>query len=291
MLGNLTSVFEDPDEYRLNFRELKIALVINASGQFQARLTFAMVGCFRVLRAWEDLPRAAFLSFPGDRIFASFPTRPGAPQFWGGVELSPGDIIFHKLGGKTHHRTSAASHWGLLSMTVEDLACWSKVLNGASIPPPTEDRILRPSPSDAVRLLYLHAEAARLVETSPDVIGHPEVVRSLEQEMIEAMVNCFAGNQAPSDTPTRRRHANVMVQLEEKLEANPKSAPRLPDLCAALQTSRRTLSDCCVEFVGIPPARYSRLRRLGMVRSPLQSPPSPRDGPLSVEARGTRHRH
>ena len=233
-------------------------------------LTFAMVGCFRVLRAWEDLPRAAFLSFPGDRIFASFPTRPGAPQFWGGVELSPGDIIFHKLGGKTHHRTSAASHWGLLSMTVEDLARWSKVLNGESIPAPTEDRILRPSPADAVRLLHLHAEAARLVETSPDVIGHPEVVRSLEQEMIEATVNCLAGNQAPSDTPTRRRHANVMVQLEEKLEADPKSARRLPDLCAALQTSPRTLHDCCVEFVGIPPARYSRLRRLGMVRCALR---------------------
>ena len=268
MLGNLTSVFGDPDDYRVSLGAVGIALVIEARGRFHAELTFAKVGRIRVLRAREDLPRAAFLSFPGDRIFASFPTRPGAPQFWGGGELSPGDIVFHKLGGKTHHRTSAASHWGLLSTTIEDLASlepgsyWGEDICAHRRQDP------QTVAADAVRLLHLHAEAARLVETSPDVIEHPEVVRSLEQEMIEAMVNCLAGNQAPSDTPTRRRHANVMVRFEEKLEADPKSARHLPDLCAALQILPRTLHDCCVELVGIPPARYSRLRRLGMVRCP-----------------------
>jgi transcriptional regulator GlxA family with amidase domain len=60
-----------------------------------------------------------------------------------------------------------------------------------------------------------------------------------------------------------------MVRFEDALTAH---GPQLnmPELCAALGVSERTLRVCCTEFLGMSPTRYHLLRRLNKVRSALR---------------------
>jgi transcriptional regulator GlxA family with amidase domain len=44
----------------------------------------------------------------------------------------------------------------------------------------------------------------------------------------------------------------------------------MPELCAAIGVSERTLRVCCAELLGMSPTRYLLLRRLNMARSALR---------------------
>ena len=44
----------------------------------------------------------------------------------------------------------------------------------------------------------------------------------------------------------------------------------MPELCALIGVTERTLRSCCAEFLGISPSRYVLLRRLKRVRIALR---------------------
>src|SRR6266568_129431 len=181
MPGGGTSSFTDPDDYQTGFREAKIDLVVTCRGDFKARLTWVELRHLHLLRAQENLPCIAYVSLAPGPVFVAFPTHADAGPIWGGVKLQSGDIVLHSRGERTHQRTSAASHWGFVSLAPEHLAYYGGSLPGRALVPPPASRILRPAPPAAMRLLHLHAEAGRLARTTPDIIAHPEVARALEQ--------------------------------------------------------------------------------------------------------------
>jgi transcriptional regulator GlxA family with amidase domain len=61
-----------------------------------------------------------------------------------------------------------------------------------------------------------------------------------------------------------------MVRFEEVLRDHPNPPLPMPDLCALIGVSERTLRSCCAEFLGISPNRYMLLRRLQAVRIALR---------------------
>ena len=100
------------------------------------------------------------------------------------------------------------------------------------------------------------------------MIAHREVARSIEQELIVAVVNLLSAGEVRDRTAGNRRQAEIMVRFEEFLSAQ-KHQPSLSVLCAAIGVSQRTLRHYCRTFLGCSPLTYMRCRRLNSARSAL----------------------
>jgi transcriptional regulator GlxA family with amidase domain len=61
-----------------------------------------------------------------------------------------------------------------------------------------------------------------------------------------------------------------MVRFEEVLAEHPNRQLHMPELCALIGVSERTLRSCCTEFLGISPTRYVLLQRLKAARIGLR---------------------
>jgi AraC-like DNA-binding protein len=156
-----------------------------------------------------------------------------------------------------------------LGLAPAHLHRYGGALTGKPFSEPAAARILRPAARDAARLRRLHAQACRLAEARPKVLAHPEAARAIEQGLIHALVTCLAAK-TRDDGAARRHHTRIMVRFEEVLADHPNRQLHLPELCALIGVSDRTLRSCCAEFLGISPSRYMLLRRLQAARIALR---------------------
>jgi AraC-like DNA-binding protein len=93
----------------------------------------------------------------------------------------------------------------------------------------------------------------------------------MEQGLIQMLVTCLTTASARADDHAKRRHARIMVRLEEVLAEHLSRPLRMPELCALVAVSDRTLRSCCTEFLGMSPTQYVLLRRLKQVRRELRN--------------------
>ena len=270
MPGVGTKIVTDPHDFQSSFRGAKIDLIVSHRGDFKARLTWVELPNLHLLEIQESLARIAFISFAPKRVFVSFPTHFDQPPVWNGVELHLGDIVFHSLGECGHQRVNGPSRWATISLTPERLAKYGTLLADIELVAPPVGRILRPPASAATRLRRLHGKACRLAETKPDIVAHQEVARSLEQDLIHALVECLAAEAVHDNTVARPRHASIMARFEDFLARHIERPIHMREFCAATAASERTLRVVCAEFLGMGPSRYARLRRLNMVRAALR---------------------
>jgi AraC-like DNA-binding protein len=275
MRGSGTTTFTDADDYQASIRGAKFSLVFRSQRDFKARLTWVELRHLRLLRAQENLPRVAHVSLTSDLVFVAWRTRYDAPQIIDGVELQPGDIVFHGRGERLHQQTLGPSQWGFISLAPKHLAACGKALTGLELVAPPLGRILRPSRVDIAHLRHLHAAACRLAEAKPEMLIRPEVARALEQDLIHTLVNCLTSNDAHKRSARLRRHMKIMARFEEVLALHPERQLQISELCGAIGVSERTLRMCCSEFLGMNPNRYHRLQRLNIVRAELRRVETP----------------
>jgi AraC-like DNA-binding protein len=270
MQASGTYKFTDVGNYQSSIRRAKCNYVLSCQKDFEARLTWVELRHLHLLHAQENLPRVAHVSLTPDLAFVAFPTRYDPPQIYDGIELQLGQIVFHSLGECMHHRTGGPSRWGSISVAPKHLAACGKALTGVDLVAPPIARIVRPSRSDSTHLLHLHAKACRLAETKPDMIAKPEVGRALEQDLLHTLVNCLVTDNDQKYSGTKRHHREIIARFERVLAANSERQLQIPELCAAIGVSERTLRICCAEFLGMSPTRYVRLQRLNTVRAALR---------------------
>jgi AraC-like DNA-binding protein len=265
-----TTRFTDAEDYQAGIGGAKVNLVFSCQRDFEARLTWVELSHLQLFRSQENLARVASVSLMPERVFVAIPTRDNPPPICDGVEVQPGNIVFHSLGERVHQRTRGPSQWGLISLAPEHLAACSKALTGIGLVSPPVARILQLPRIDAARLLRLHGEACRLAETKPEMITHREVARALEQDLLHTLVNCLTSSDAHYGSARKRHHANIVARFEDALSAYPERYPKMPELCTAIGVPERTLRICCAEVLGMGPSRYLRLRRMSMVRAALR---------------------
>ena len=263
-----SSIFTDADGYQANLQDL-LDLVVLHPRDFKARLTWVELPNLRLLRAQEASARVAYLRPPPEQVFVTFLTRHVSPLIYGGTKLQFGEIMFHSRGEHRHQRTTAATSWGSISLTSASLLNFGETIAGRHLVPPPFGRLLRPLPADQQRLLRLHAQAGRIAETNLDRIGHKEVIRALEQDLILALVTCLTTGEVGEDLAIRRQQVAVLVQLEAMFVANPFGMLRMKDICSSIGVSEQTLRTYCVSLLGMTADRYQRLRRLKLVRTEL----------------------
>ena len=200
--------------------------------------------------------------------------------------MLPTNIVRHSPFDEYHQRSSGSTSVGTVALPVEDLAEIWGTLAGGDLKPPLDTTLITP-PAEAMRKLQrLHAAVSDLAETVPEIVAHSDAARGLGQALIEAVVGCFADCTEHRKSFAHVQHALVMRRFTRVLEENPEGPLFIPDVCAAIGVSERTLRICCQEHLGTPPKRYLVLRRMSLAQRGLRAA---EPGATSVTAIGTRY--
>jgi AraC-like DNA-binding protein len=272
MPSSATRTFTDPDLYFSGIRDLRIDGVVTKGGQFRAESTRIDLHRLWMHRFDESLPRIMRITPSGKRALILFATNPCQPKMQvSGIETSRDQIVMFGLDWPYYIRSSAASGWGTMSLTPENLAAASEAIIGRPVPPPSFPRWTRPPAAVTSRLLRLHEAAGHLAKTAPDILAKPEVARAIEEALVEAMILCLTAGRLDDVRNVHRHRATVMRRLEEVITSSPDRPLYMPQLCTTVGASYTALRDCCLEYLGMSPKRYLWLRRMHLVRRDLRS--------------------
>jgi len=263
--------FTDPVEYFAGIRNLQIDGFVARRGKFCAKSTRIDLHRLWMHRFDEDLPRIMKVTPSGTRAGILFALRPAQPAMQvNGIETSQNQIAMFGLDRDWYHRSSAPCEWGTMSLTPEDLAAAGETIIGRELASPTFAGSVMPPAAALSRLRNLHEAAGHLAKTAPDILAKPEVMRSIEQALVEAMIFCLADSR-PGDVRNVQRHrTRVMRRLEATLAANSEQPLYMADLAAKVGASYWTLRDCCLDYLGMSPKRYLWLRRMHLARRALR---------------------
>jgi AraC-like DNA-binding protein len=266
-----TFQFDDPLPYQAAIRA-PVVLAIASKGVFRARLTKIDLDRLWLQAASENLPRVSYGESGPERARIVFLADEGQGTIrHSGIELSADAIIVDGAGSTRHLRTWGPCRWASMSITPNDLAATSRALIGRELTVSPVTRLVRPDPAKMRRLTKLHGTARQLADVAPETLASPEVARSLEQELVCAMVSCLADEAQAAAGPRLRNQSRIIKLLEEYLNANYARPIYLAEVCAATGASERTLRACCEDYFGMGPIRYLCLRRMNLARQALIS--------------------
>ncbi len=266
----IVRTFTDPDDFAASFLGTNVEMTILGRGRFEAKAIRIDLGRLQVRRLSDNLPRVAHVGDLAEQAIISFRTEPGPRLIRDGTEMLTPNIIWRTSAASYFHKSDGPASWGTMSLPLEELASIGAVIAGSDLKPPRNALTMTPSTASMLKLQRLHAAAGQLAEDAPAVIAHPEAARGLEQALIEAMVDCLGTSRSAEDRSALRHHAAIMRRFRRTLEENPDQGLFIPEVCAAIGASERTLRICCQELLGVSPKRYLLLRRMHLVRRGLR---------------------
>lgn len=263
----VTRHFNDPELFRGAISAVSADLVLGGSGRFAAVLTQIALPRARVQRAATARPHTLRAGVMPRAVLTFAPAGDGAVVL-GGRPLLAGEMALNPPGGEAYVRTEAGAAWNTSSFPLPDLAAACQVLNGSAMPSPgAGPRVFRPSPAALHRLLRLRADVMSLADQRVGIDSHSAML--LDAALLEAAALCFAGTAQAPERLGERRARDMLRQLQQRLPADPGSAPTLATLCVELAVPVRTLNTACRIVVGMSAARYLRQQRLHAVRRAL----------------------
>jgi AraC-like DNA-binding protein len=270
MPRSVTFELTDPVAYRAAMRNGKGDVLIAAKGRFRVALTQTDLNRLWIQCGDEELPRLLTFSQSRERSAIAFlANAKEANVQCAGFDMGPGDIVVMPAGTSFHERTSGPCRWRAMSLPSHEFSAASQAVLGHDQTLRSVANMVRPDPADMARLLRLQEETRRLILTAPDMAAHPEVSRALEQALVHAMITCLAAHM-PTELGKRWRHHSAIIgRFEELLVKNANRPMHLPEICAAVGVSERTLRACCEEHLGMGPIRYLWLRRMHLARRAL----------------------
>jgi AraC-like DNA-binding protein len=270
MPSSAVHTFTDPDDYAAAIRQGTYELTVTQRGDFTAKLTRIDLHRLWMQRFFEHLPRISHIAGWGGRAVIAFRTRPGPSLLSSGVEMLPTNIVRYREGQSYYRLSLGFACYGAMSLPVAEMVSIGATIAGVDLAPPKDALIVTPSQPAMAKLQRLHAAAGQLAEDAPEIIAHPEAARGLEQALIEALVGCLGEVEVREDRSALRHHATVLRRFRRAVEGKPDQPLYIPELCAAIGVSDRTLRICCQEQLGMSPKQYLTLRRMHLVRRALR---------------------
>ena len=116
-------------------------------------------------------------------------------------------------------------------------------------------------------LRHLYSAGIDAVERRSSTFIGNQAAHGLEQQLIEALVECLANGSVIAATGCTREHQDIALRFEALLQAQPEPALHLAEIRRLLGVSARDLRSACEEQLGMGPVAYARRRRLQMVLS------------------------
>jgi AraC-like DNA-binding protein len=261
--------FSEPDDYAASIRMGRTEMTLVGRGQFAARLIDINLHNLRIQRFYETLPRVAHTSLACGHAAITFCTRAGPPLFSTGVEIRPDRIVRHGEGQEVFQRSTGSACWGAISFSIEAMMSAGATNADRDLARPGNSLPVAPSPVAMARLQHLHAAIAALAADTPEAFDDPEAGHSSEQALVEAVVVCLGGAEVEAGALTLQHQGVVMRRFRRAMERHVGEPVYIPELCAEIGVSDRTLRVCCQAQLGVGPHRYLMLRRLHLARRAL----------------------
>jgi hypothetical protein len=140
-------MFTDADAYHAAIRNAEVDGVVTTRGNYRAELARIDLHRLWMQHGVESLPRVLTVRRTGRRATILFATdQQQAPLHIRGMELGKGEIAVLGSGSVDHHRSSAASRWGVMSLAVEDLAAAAQAIVGCELTAPLLTYRAKPPP-------------------------------------------------------------------------------------------------------------------------------------------------
>jgi AraC-like DNA-binding protein len=267
--GTFRSVFSEPDDFQGTASEEGVVrFLVTAPGQFRARMTQIVLHHLRLSAAEENLPRIAFITVPAGMVLVALPIGARPSPIWGGIETRAGEMVAFAPGERMHARTGGPCGWGAIQVAAQDLVQYGRALTGAGFAVPPAAR-WRPPSTASRNFRDLHRAAIRMVEARSGALANVEAAHGLEQQLIDALIECLSGGLAQNETSAAHRHREIVAGFEDLLQADP--FPSMTEICSALGVSERMLRECCKQHLGKGPSRYRHLRRMQQVHRALRN--------------------
>jgi AraC-like DNA-binding protein len=222
-----------------------------------------------LVRVRESGPRIRHVELEQGRTFLSFLARPGPDAFVGGMRRLPYSLIRHTQGQAFYERTSGPTDWVSLAIPTPEFVAASSALASRDLGVPRDPQVVTPAPGDMANLLRAQTAASNLAENSPYLLANAEVARALKQSLLDATIACLADSDARDEKWAQQTHDTIMRRFRRLLEEQPNRPTYVPEVCAAVGVSERTLRLCCQEQLGMSPMQYLMRRRMDLARRAL----------------------
>ena len=210
MPSSAVHTFADPDEYAAVFPATSAELTITGRGQFIANVTRIDLHRLWMLRYSVNLPLVKHSTNITGRTIIAFRRQHGPGLFFNGKEMHSGNIKQLGPGQSDNQQSAGLASVGVMSLPVEDMASVAKETAGIELEPTRDGLIVTPPTPAMAKLQRLHAAATYLAESAPEIIGHHEAARGLEQALIEAVVACLTTADDAKDRAAQRRHEAIL---------------------------------------------------------------------------------
>jgi len=270
MPSSAVRTFSDPDEFSASVRGGTLESTILERGNFDAKQVRIDLYRLWMQRLSTDLRQIYHVDGWGGRAVITFHTQTEPSILHSGMELHANAITRLSMGQSYYCRSAGPTSIGSMSVQLAEMVSIGAVMAGTDLTPPRDTLIFTPPPGTVATLQRLHAAAAHLAETAPEIIANPNAAYGLEQALIEAMIGCLGNNEAREDSVAQRHHELIMRRFRRVVEENPDKLLYVPEICERIRVSERTLRVCCQEQLGIGPKRYLLLRRLHLARRSLR---------------------
>lgn len=268
--------FDDPDRFQASIRAPNYEVLATSRSGFRATTTRIDLDRLWMHRTAKSGPAVVRSMSHTGRVGIMFLTdAEQAAPLRNGFELSAQDVVIHHPGSVNHLWSQGPTRLAMMSLALEDAAAAGLAIAGREATAPAETCVTRPAPALLARLRALHGAAGHLAQSDPGAFVRPAVVRSLEHDLIEAMIPCLVEQSPAEGRRTAGSHTRVMARFEDFLATRQLEPVYLADICAAIGTSERMLRTYCRERFGMGPKRYLWLRRMQSARQALlQADPS-----------------
>jgi AraC-like DNA-binding protein len=267
MAWNRAFSIEDPLQCRTALVNTDFEILPTAKGIFQAHFIQVGLNRLRLTRYQLSLPQVGSVTLDPSRKTIGFLTDPSSLRYCG-MKTSIGDIIVNKPD-EAHLVTDSSLSSGVMSLPADQLNAATEAVMGRGLSRDLNNILIRPEPALLLRLIKLHQVTVQLARDTPEVLELPEVCRALEEQLLHLLVRCLAEGARIETKIADRRHSAVIAQFEDFLEANPRRAIHVTEICAAIGVAERTLRAACEEHLGMGPIRFLTLRRMHLVRRAL----------------------
>ncbi len=271
MPGSTISSFGEPDDYQAALRRQGgFDLLVTGQGEFGAQLAQISLARVDLVAGQENLARIAFIDVAPSRVRVLLPTRGDVSMVCDGIPVRAGEIVTHGPGQRLHEWTDGPCRWRAIWLRSNDLARYGTAMAGAGFNVPGGACRWRPSPQALGSLKGLYDDVLRAAKTQPSVTARARAAHGLEQQVIEAVVECLLLKPIDERASASVRRTAIMNHFEDLLLASPDRALSLGEISGMLGVPGRTLRACCQLHLGMSPQRYLRLRQMQSARRALR---------------------
>lgn len=268
MLQRSVSTFTDAFSYAAAFRSGQYEMLGKSSRPFAGKMTRTDFPRVSLKRDEIDVPwivQSGGSSGPGLCI-GFLADVDSAPMQVNGRDMTSNHVWVIGSGSTVF---ASEGPTRLMTMALPDAALVARNMADREFEAPAVGIVMRPPAPAIDRLRELYRATEGIAEANAEELGKPSVVHALEEALMQTMAGCLT-NDTPSTTKRNsERHRRVIARFKDYLASRPVEAVHLPEVCAAIAVSERTLRAYCQDTFGIGPAHYLWLRRMHLARRAL----------------------